>query len=152
MKRTFSILLLGLICGLGAHLAWFSATTAPAPGSLTAQLSWMKTNLQLTDAQLLQIKALHEQSAPRLLALAAQVDGIQQQLAQFEQQRQNRGRVDFLEFARFVEEGRRIDQECVLSTEQLVAAATEVMNPRQRQQYLSLLGPALKTLRPDRSG
>ncbi len=152
MKRTLSIILLGLVCGFGAHVGWLSATAPRQPGDLASQLSWMKTNLRLTDAQLQRIKALHEQSAPRLLALAAQVDGIQQKLAAYEKTRQTQGRIDFLEFARFVEQGRRLDQECVRSTEQLIAAAIAVMTPQQRQQYLNLLMPTLKSLRTDPAG
>ncbi len=152
MKRTLSILLLGLVGGLGAHVGWLSATPPKRPPDLMAQLDFMKAKLRLTDAQLQQIKALHEQSAPRLLALAAQVEGVQEKLAAYEKTRQTRGEIDFLEFARFVEQGRRLDRECVRSTEQLVAQAIEVMTPQQRQQYLGLLGPALKTLRTAPAG
>ena len=147
-----SIVFLGLACGLGAHLSWFSVTEPSRPAGLTAQLGWMKTNLHLTDDQLQHIRALHEQSAPRLLALAAQVEGLQEKLAAYEKTRQTQGRIDFLEFARFVDQGRQLDRECVRSTEQFVAAATAVMTPGQRQQYLSLLGPALKMLRTDPAG
>lgn len=152
MKRTLTVLLLGLVCGLGAHVSWLSATAPRRPGNLATQLDWMKMNLRLTDDQLQQIKALHEQSAPRLLALAARVDGLQGQLAEYEKLRQTKGRIDFLEFARFVEEGRRLDRECVHSTEQFVAAATAVMTPQQREQYLTMLGPVLRTLRTTPTG
>jgi hypothetical protein len=152
MKRTFCIILLGLVAGLSAHVSWFSLSAPEHPGELGTQLAWMKANLHLNDAQLQRIKTLHEQSAPRLLALAAQVNGMKEELAAFERDRQTEGRVDFLEFARFVEERRRLGRECKNSTEQLVAAAAEVMNPQQRQQYLSLLGPALKTLTTIPSG
>jgi phage host-nuclease inhibitor protein Gam len=147
MKRTLCILLLGLLGGLGAHVGWLTASGAQRPGDLNAQLAWMKTSLRLDEAQLARIKALHEQSAPQLLALAEQVEGMREELAAFEHERIKEGRIDFLEFARFVEKRRRLDRECVLSTERLVAAAAEVMTPQQREQYLSLLGPALKTAR-----
>ena len=152
MKRTLSIVLLGLVCGLGAHQSWFSATAPARSADLAAQLGWIKANLRLTDTQLQQIKTLHEESAPRLLELGAQVEGIQEKLAAYEKARQTQGRIDFLEFARFVEEGRRLDRECVHSTEQFVAAATAVMTPQQRQQYLGFLGPALKNLKTDPAG
>lgn len=152
MKRTFSILLLGLAAGLVAHVGWFSFGAPRRPADLGAQLAWMKSSLQLTDSQLDRIKALHEQSAPALLALATQVDGMRGELAAFERERQTAGRIDFLEFARFVEERRRLDRECVASTERLIAAAAEVMTPRQREQYLNLLSPALKSLRTNSSG
>ncbi|MGC4071326.1 MAG: hypothetical protein QM760_02165 [Nibricoccus sp.] len=153
MKRTLLILLLGLAGGLGAHFGWLSYAGAPRhTADLGAQLAWMRTSLKLDDAQLARIRALHEQSAPRLQALAAQVEGLRGELAAFEHARQTEGRIDFLEFARFVEERRRIDRECALSTERLVAEAAGVMTPSQREQYLSLLEPALKTLRMNPSG
>ena len=152
MKRTLFVVLLGLLAGLGAHIGWFSVSTPERPADLDAQLAWMKTNLRLTDIQLQRIKALHEQSAPRLLALAAQVNGMQGEMAAFERERQTEDRVDFVEFARFVEERRRLDRECALSTEKLVTAAAEVMTPQQRQQYLNLLGPALKNFQEHPSG
>jgi len=153
MKRTVIILLLGLVGGVGAHFGWLSITGAPRHTSdLGAQLDWMRASLKLDDVQLARIQALHEKSAPRLMALAAQVDGMREELAAFERERQKEGRIDFLEFARFVEERRRLDRECVLSTERLVAEAAQVMTPSQREQYLSLLEPALKTLRVHPSG
>jgi len=153
MKRTLAILFLGLLGGLGAHFGWLSFSDAPRhTADLGAQLAWMRASLKLNDAQLARIQALHEQSAPQLKALAAKVDGMRGELAAFEQARQAEGRIDFLEFARFVEERRRLDRECVLSTERLVAEAAQVMTPQQRSQYLSLLEPALKTLREHPSG
>lgn len=153
MKRTVVILFLGLAGGLGAHFGWLSLTDAPRhTADLGAQLAWMRASLRLDDAQLARIQALHEQSAPRLQALAAQVDGMRGELAAFEKVRQAEGRIDFLEFARFVEERRRLDRECTLSTERLVAEAAQVMTPSQREHYLSLLGPALKSLRVNPPG
>lgn len=153
MKRTLVILLLGLMGGLGAHFGWLSFTDAPRhTADLGAQLAWMRASLKLDDAQVARIQALHEKSAPRLQALAAQVDGMRGELAAFERERQAEGRIDFLEFARFVDERRRLAGECVLSTERLVAEAAQVMTPQQRIQYFSLLEPALKTLRVNPSG
>jgi hypothetical protein len=152
MNRTFSTILLGLAAGVIAHFGWFSLGARERPADLGAQLAWMKSSLGLSDAQLARLKALHEQSAPTLLALATQVDGMRGELAAFENERKTAGRIDFLEFARFVEERRRLDRECALSTERLVAAAAEVMTPQQRAQYLNLLGPALRTLRTNSSG
>ena len=153
MTRTLLILLVGLAGGLSAHFGWLSLAGGPRQtADLGAQLRWMQASLQLDDAQLARIRALHEQSAPRLLALAEQVEGMREELAVFERERRMEGRIDFLEFARFVDERRRLDRECVLSTERLVADAAQVMTPRQREQYLSLLEPALKTLRGNPSG
>jgi hypothetical protein len=152
MKRTLTILLVGLICGAVAHVSWFSMSGFSRPNDLGAQLAWMKANLQLTDAQLQRIEVLHEQSAPQLRALAVKVEGMRDELSAFERERRTEGRIDFLEFARFVEKRRGLDRECVRSTEQLVAAAAEVMTAQQREHYLYLLGPALKTLRSNPPG
>ncbi|ATC63904.1 hypothetical protein CMV30_08045 [Nibricoccus aquaticus] len=153
MKRTLFIFLLGLVGGVGAHFGWLSLAKAPRhTADLGAQLKLMQASLGLDAAQVARIRALHEQSAPQLKALAAEVAAMRTELAAFERERAAEGRIDFLEFAKFVEERRRLDRECALSTERLVAEASRVMTPGQREQYLSLLEPALRTLRVDPSG
>lgn len=152
MRRTLVIVLVGLLGGLGAHVGWLAVSGPQQSGEVGAQLAWMKASLQLTDAQLERIQALHEQSAPQLQALAAKVERAREELAAFERARQADGRIDFLEFARFVEKRRSLDRECAVSTERLVAAAAGVMTPQQREHYLHLLEPALRTLRANASG
>ena len=152
MRRTLIIVLMGILGGAGAHVGWLSVAGPRQPGDVGAQLAWMKASLRLSDAQLERIQALHEQSAPQLRALAAKVGRAREELAAFERARQAEGRIDFLEFARFVENRRSLDRECAVSTERLVAAAADVMTPRQREHYLNLLEPALKTLRANASG
>jgi Spy/CpxP family protein refolding chaperone len=105
----------------------------------------MKNDLQLNDQQLARIRNVHEQLSPRLLALASQVGQMQRSFVEFEKERRSEGQVDFLEFARYVEQRRKLDRECAESTQRLIAEASDVMTPRQRQQYLQLLDPALKT-------
>ena len=107
MNRTFFILLLGLIIGTGAHLAYYRLHE-PNADSLDSQLAWMKTELKLNDAQFARIKELHQNSSPRLHALADQVALLQTEFAAFEEMRRTSDRVDFLEFARFVEARRKI--------------------------------------------
>ena len=51
-------------------------------------------------------------------------------------------RVDFIEFAQFVETRRTINRECLESTRQLVLASAGVMTPEQRTHYLGLVAPA----------
>ena len=148
MNRTLLILFLGLAGGFGAHVGWLKLVHAERrPADLGAQLAWMKTSLKLSDAQWARIQALHERSAPRLMKLAAQVEDMRSELEAFERTREKEGRIDFLEFARIVDERRRLDRECASSTEELVAESVKVMTPAQRERYLSLLQPALKTLR-----
>jgi len=120
-------------------------TGKSASENLDALLAWMKDDLQLNEQQLARIKNVHEQLSPRLLALAGQVAKMQRAYTAFENERQSAGKVDFLEFARYVEQRRRLDLECTESTRRLIAQASDVMNPKQRQQYLQLLDPALKT-------
>ena len=139
MNRTLSILTLGLGFGLATHFAYFRLNEPAATTSLDGQLAWMKTELQLNDAQFARIKELHEASSPRLRAMAGQVARLQAEFAEFEQTRRTSDRVDFLEFARFVEMRRAVSRECLDSTRQLVLAAAEVMNPRQRQRYIQLV-------------
>lgn len=141
MNRTFFILLLGLIVGIGGHLAYYRLHE-PNADSLDSQLAWMKTELKLNDAQFARIKQLHENSSPRLHALADQVAQLQTEFAAFEEMRRTSDRVDFLEFARFVEERRKINRDCLDSTRQLVLATAEVMTPRQRQHYIRLIATA----------
>ena len=141
MNRTLFIILLGLAIGIGTHLAYFRQHE-PSTDSLDSQLAWMKTELKLNDAQFSRIKELHQVSSPRLHALADQVAQLQTEFAAFEETRRTSDRVDFVEFARFVEARREINKECLDSTRQLVLATAEVMTPRQRQLYIRLVATA----------
>ncbi len=144
MKRALLVILAGLVSGVLAHVAWFD-THRPAGGEgLDSQLAWMQQTLALSPEQFARIKALHEQSSPQLLALAAQVARMRDEFAAFERERRTTGEVDFLEFAGFVEQRRAVDRECAESTRRLVLAASEILNPDQRETYLTLLNPALK--------
>jgi hypothetical protein len=146
MKRGFIILAAGLACGVLAHVAWFGARRPAGNADLDSQLAWMQQALRLTPEQFARIKALHEQSSPRLLALAAQVGRMRGEFAAFERERRTSGQIDFLDFARFVEQRRAVDRECAESTRRLILAASEVMNPQQRETYLAFLDPALKNV------
>jgi hypothetical protein len=142
MKRTLLLLLLGLAAGSAAHVLYYRWHAPADINSLDAQLAWMKTELNLTDVQYARIKELHQASGPRLRALAAQVAALQKEFAAFEESRRTNDRVDFIDFARFVEARRHVNRECQDSTRQLVAAAAEVMTPTQRQRYIQLLATA----------
>jgi len=144
MKRVLVIMATGLACGALAHVAWFGAHRPPGGADLESQLAWMRQTLRLTPEQFARIKALHEESSPRLLALAAQVVRMRGEFAAFERARRTTGQIDFLEFARFVGERRAVDRECAESTRRLILATSEVMNPQQRETYLAMLDPALK--------
>ena len=142
MKRAAITILLGLVVGLATHFTYFRLQAMPPTETLDGQLAWMRTELQLTDTQFARIKELHEASSPHLRTLAAQVTQMQSEFAAFEQLRRTSDRVDFLEFARFVETRRHVSRECLDSTRKLVLAAAEVMTPLQRERYIRLVATA----------
>jgi hypothetical protein len=142
MKRTALILLLGLVVGLGTHSVYFRLHEPAGFDSLEGQLVWIKGELQLTDAQFVRIKELHEASSPRLRALAADVARMQAEFVAFENTRKTSDRVDFIEFAQFVEARRAVNRQCLESTRQLVLATAGVMTPEQRAHYLGLVSTA----------
>jgi len=125
--------------------AYPATPAANSVEKLDALLAWMKNDLGLNEQQLARIKDVHEQLSPRLLALAGQVAQMQRAFTEFEKERRSEGQVDFLEFARYVEQRRELDRECTESTRRLIAEASDVMTPKQRKQYLQLLDPALRT-------
>lgn len=142
MKRTFAVLILGVVAAASAHLAWFNLNSPCTDDELECQLAWMRSELKLTAEQFARIKSIHESSSPRLLALAAEVARMREEYEAFERARVTEGKVDFVEFAHFVEARRAIDRECLASTRELLAATADVMNPNQRERYLGLVGPA----------
>jgi hypothetical protein len=143
MKHTFLVFGLGLLGAMAAHLGWYRWHEPCHGPELECQLVWMKTELKLTDAQFERIRAIHEASSPRLLALAAQVARMRDEHAAFERERTTAGQVDFVEFARFVAQRRAIDRECLEATNRLVGATSGIMTAQQRERYLGLVGPAL---------
>jgi hypothetical protein len=144
MKRTLLTVLLGLTSAVLAHVGWFISQQPCRSNGLDCQLQWMKTELKLSDEQFARIKTIHEESSPRLLALAAQVSRMREEYDAFEHERTTSGQIDFLEFAHFVEQRRAVDHECLTSTRRLVADATRVMTARKRERYLGLLGPVVQ--------
>jgi hypothetical protein len=144
MKRTALGLALGLILGLGAHLVWFSARAPDPVSDLESQLAWMKRDLHLDDAQLARIRLLHEQARPRLLELAREVGHMRREFAAFEEKRLTAGQVDYLKFSRYVVQQRALDHECLDTARRLVAATADILTPAQRDQYLTLLIPAIQ--------
>lgn len=142
MNRSIFVLLLGLGIGLGAHTIYFQMHRPAGMDSLDGQLAWMRDELKLSDVQYARIRELHEASSPRLRALAAEVARMQAEFAAFENTRKTDDRVDFIEFAQFVETRRNINRECLESTRQLVLASAGVMTPEQRMHYLGLVAPA----------
>jgi hypothetical protein len=145
MKHTALVLFLTMAVAAGAHVAWFQFRRPCADDSLDCRLAWMRAELHLTDAQFARVESLHRESRPSLVALAARVARMRAEYDAFERERRTVGEIDFLEFARFVEERRRVDRECHDSTRRLIAATVDVMSPEQRTRYLGLLGPLARS-------
>jgi hypothetical protein len=139
MTRALLTIALGLAVGLGIHLAYFQLRRPATTNTLEDRLAWMKSELQLTEAQFARVRDIHQASGPRLNAIAAQAAGLQAEFMVFEQLRRAEDRVDFLEFARYVELRRRLSSEGRDSTRQLVLAAAAVMTPQQRERYIRLV-------------
>ncbi len=144
MKRTLLVFLIGVLGACAAHFSWFLLRRPADVNPGGGDLAWMKAELNLTGEQYARIKLIHENSSPKIMALAAQVMKMRNELTAFERTRQTEGQIDFLEFAHFVETRRAVDRECLDSTRRLVQATAEVMNPQQRERYLGLVSPALK--------
>jgi hypothetical protein len=142
MRSGALVLVLGLAVGAGAHVAYFRAHQPPDQGSLDGQLSWMRSELGLTDAQFARIRELHEASSPRLRSLAAQVAQMQTEFTAFENTRRTSDRVDFVEFAQFVEARRQVNRECLESTRRLIQETADAMTPQQREHYFGIVAVA----------
>ncbi len=143
MKRTLLIVLLGLFSGVASHTLWYELRKPVGTNQVDADLLWMKSTLKLTDAQYQEIKMLHDHSSPKLIAIATQVARMRDEFDAFERERKTEGRVDFVEFARFVDMRRKVDNECLQSTRSLVQATARVMTPQQRELYLGIVGTPL---------
>ncbi|MBI2513562.1 MAG: hypothetical protein HYV96_16465 [Opitutae bacterium] len=141
MKPTLFILLLGLLAGLAAHVGWYHWRRAAVPGNDDV-VSWMKTDLQLTEEQFDRIHALHDRTGPQLREFAAQAARMRAEFEAFERVRRTEGRVDFLAFARCLEMWRRIDRDWSDTTRELIAATAGELTPDQRARYLTRLTPA----------
>lgn len=139
MKHAILVILLGITGAAAAHFAWFYLRKPAEIHSHGNDIAWMKTELHLSDKQFERIKLIHDTSAPRMIALAAQVAKMREELNAFERERRTAGQIDFLEFARFVEQRRAVDLECASLTRGLVQATADVMNPQQRERYLALV-------------
>jgi hypothetical protein len=142
MKRAALILLLGIAVGTTTHLVYFHLHQPYDPNSIDGQLAWMKSELQLSDEQFARISELHRASSPRLRALAAQVARMHEEFVAFENTRRATDRVDFIEFARFVETRRNVNRQCIDSTRRLVLATASEMTPPQREQYFGIVARA----------
>jgi capsule polysaccharide export protein KpsE/RkpR len=133
------MLFLGLALGAAAHIGWFEWRRPADPGADV--VAWMQADLQLTAAQAQRIRALHEASGPQLRELAAQAAIMRAELDAFETTRRSEGRVDFLAFARFVEDWRRIDRLAAAASRELIAATAGELDAAQRARYFARLNP-----------
>lgn len=145
MKHVAIVLLLGALAGVLSHLVWFGLRRPPAADTPAHALAWLQEDLQLTEEQYARLRAIHETSRPQLRELAQQAARMRAEFDAFERRRRTDGEIDFLAFARFVEEQRTLDRVCTESTRRLIAAAADVMNPTQRARYLDRFAPASRS-------
>lgn len=143
MKRTFVILLVGALAALAAHLGWYQLRRPSFGDDVDGVLAWLRADLNLTDEQFERVKAVHARSSPQLQQLAEQAARMRTELDAFENRRRTDDRIDFLAFARFVEQRRVFDRLCAESTRRLLAAAANEMTPGQRARYLQRFEPAV---------
>lgn len=141
MKTALLVILIGLLAGAAAHVAWF-AWRRPAGAGPDDVVAWMKSDLALTDEQFARISALHQQNSPQLREFAQQAEQMRREVEAFERVRRTEGRVDFLAFAQCLETWRRIDRDWSRATRHLVDATTDELTPDQRARYLTRLNPA----------
>lgn len=142
MKRALATILAGLLAGIVSHVTFYYYREPASTDTLEGQLRWMKSELRLTDSQFARIRELHQLSHPKLQQMANEVAQMQAEFAEFEQLRRTTDQVDFVEFARFVANRRKLNQACLDSTRQLVQASAAVMTPEQRRHYLRLITTA----------
>ncbi|HEY3757773.1 MAG TPA: hypothetical protein VGL42_16585 [Opitutaceae bacterium] len=147
MKRSFIVLVAGLAAGGLAHFGWYAARAnrLPDTGGLEVQMAWMKEELNLSDQQFSEIKTIHEESSPRLLALSAQVARMRAEYAAFEHERATTGQINFIEFAQFVSQRRKVDLECFHWTQRLAVETSRSLTAIQQEHYRKLLAPILKS-------
>lgn len=137
--KAWLVLLLGLLGGGLAHLGWYEWRRPVAPTNDV--VAWMETELGLSPQQLARIRTLHEHTRPQLRELARRAAAMRAELAHYETERRRGAPVDFLAFARFVEDWRHIDQLCLETTQQLIAATADELTPAQRARYLDRVTP-----------
>jgi hypothetical protein len=73
---------------------------------------------------------------------------MQSEFAAFENTRRNTDKVDFIEFAQFVDVRRNVSRQCLDSTRRLVMAAAGEMTPAQRRQYFGIVAAAAPEASP----
>jgi capsule polysaccharide export protein KpsE/RkpR len=144
MKHVIIVILLGAIAGAASHALWYSFRRPPAIETQAQVLAWLREDLQLTDEQFDRVKAIHERSGPELAAMSQRAARLRAELAAFEERRQTIGEIDFLAFARFVEQQREFDRHCLESTRELIAASASEMSSDQRARYLDRFDPTLR--------
>lgn len=132
------VLLLGAFLGVLAHVGWYAWRRPAAPADVVA---WMVTDLELTPEQAARIRALHDSSGRQLAELVAQAGAMRAELTAFEAARRHEGRVDFLAFARFVDDWRRVDRLAAETSRRLIAATAGELSAAQRARYLARLNP-----------
>ncbi|MDB6019453.1 MAG: hypothetical protein JWR19_3942 [Pedosphaera sp.] len=77
MKRTLSILILGLFVALSAYCGFYFLGTAPDRDLLHSQapeLAWLKMEFNLSDAEMTRISDLHSAYRPQCMEMCRRID------------------------------------------------------------------------------
>lgn len=128
MKRSLWIALGAVAVALTAH-GWYYHAHRDAAASYEAEIQWLATELQLSAAQIEQVRALHEQHCPEMNALHRELQSRRE--------------------ASPTGEGcAEVENRCAKSTERLIEAVAALLTPTQRERYLQLVNPCLSNRAP----
>ncbi|MBD5778314.1 hypothetical protein IEN85_02250 [Pelagicoccus sp. NFK12] len=140
MWKSISVIVVGLACGIVAHLSYVNAF-APVCLSVDAEceMEWLRSELDLSEEQFASITRLHVDREREIRMLSRKVRDLELLLAELEAERVTSGYVDYLEIRNYMEAKRKLDEACVKSTSDLIASVSDVMNVDQRKRYFSIV-------------
>jgi Tfp pilus assembly protein PilN len=136
MKRSWLILLGGLLIGLAAYACiYFRATAAQRSMEKSArpELAWLQKEYQLTDAQLAQVIQLHEAYHPKCAEMCRRID---EQNAKIQQLLDGTNAVT-PEITKALAEAAQLRAECESAMLQHFFEVSHAMPPDQGKRYLS---------------
>lgn len=140
MWKSISVLVVGLACGIFAHIGYVNAY---APACVSAdtecEMEWLRSELDLSEEQFASVTRLHLDREREIRTLSRKVRSLELMLAELEAERVTSGYVDYLEIRSYQETKRKLDEACVKTTSDLIASVGDVMNMDQRRRYYSIV-------------
>ncbi len=103
------------------------------------QWTWLQREFRLTEAQLVRIKALHEEYQPVCADHCSRILAAREHLAALEQA----GRKDTPDYLRTLDEWEAVKHECTEATFKHLQAVAAVMAPAEGRRYLGMMVPHL---------